>query len=70
LEEIFREFDTDNNGYISAVEFREALRRLNLGLTSRQIDQVMAKMDTNQDGQVDWNEFASKFKQNAFDQRL
>lgn len=50
LEDIFKEFDTDNNGYISTVEFREALRKLNLGLTSRQIDQVMSRLDTNQDG--------------------
>lgn len=35
LEDIFKEFDTDGNGFISSVEFREALRRLNLGLTSR-----------------------------------
>lgn len=70
LEDIFKEFDSDNNGFISAVEFREALRRLNLGLTSRQIDQVMARLDTNQDGQIDWNEFSSKFKQNSYDQRL
>ncbi len=62
FEDIFKEFDSDGNGTISQTEFRNALRKLNLGLTLREIDKVMAKMDTNQDGKIDWVEFISKFK--------
>ena len=70
FEEIFREFDEDKNGYISQVEFRNAIRKLNLGLTSREIDQLMVKIDTNQDGKIDWKEFTAKFKVRDLDERL
>ena len=38
LREIFDEFDEDRNGFITQVEFRNAIRRLGLGVTSREID--------------------------------
>ena len=47
LDEIFKEFDEDDNGYISQVEFRNAIRKLGLGLSSKDIDQLMSKFDTN-----------------------
>ena len=70
LEDIFKKFDEDGNGYISSNEFRNAIRRLNLGLSSRDIDQIMKKVDTNGDGKIDWKEFMSKFKINNLDERL
>jgi len=70
FEDIFREFDSDGNGSISQVEFRNAIRKLNLGLTSREIDKVMLRIDTNQDGKIDYHEFISKFKTNDLDERL
>jgi len=42
LEQIFNEMDEDGNGYVSTVEFRNAIRKLGLGLTSRDIDLLMA----------------------------
>ena len=62
LDQIFREFDSDGNGSISEVEFRNAIRKLNLGLTSREIDKLMLRIDSNSDGKIDYNEFISKFK--------
>jgi Ca2+-binding EF-hand superfamily protein len=38
LQEIFSEFDVDGNGVVTAVEFRNAIRKLNLGLSSKEID--------------------------------
>lgn len=38
LREIFDDFDEDGNGFITQVEFRNALRRLGLGITSKEID--------------------------------
>jgi hypothetical protein len=54
FEDIFKEFDTDANGSISQVEFRQAIRKLQLGLTSKEIDKLMERIDTNNDGKVDW----------------
>jgi len=52
------------------VEFRNAIRKLNLGLTSREIDKLMLRIDSNQDGKIDYNEFAAKFKTSELDVRL
>jgi hypothetical protein len=64
LVQVFKEFDVDGNGVISAVEFRQALRRLNLGVTSLEIDKVIKIVDKNSDGNIDWNEFMQKFGNN------
>lgn len=70
FEDIFKEFDADGNGYISQVEFRNAMRKLNIGLSSREIDKLMEKIDTNADGKIDWQEFMAKFKTTSLDDRL
>ena len=70
LPEIFAEFDEDGNGQITSVEFRNALRRLGLGITSREIDQVMERIDSNGDGKINYEEFAAKFKSSSFDSRM
>lgn len=57
MEDIFKKFDEDGNGWISSNEFRNAIRKLNLGLSSRDIDLVMKRVDMNGDGQIDWKEF-------------
>jgi Ca2+-binding EF-hand superfamily protein len=38
LRQIFNQMDCDGNGFITQVEFRNAVRQLGLGLTSREID--------------------------------
>lgn len=54
--------DSDGNGVISQVEFRNAIKQLKLGLKSTEIDQLMSRIDTNNDGKIDWKEFMAKFK--------
>jgi hypothetical protein len=46
------------------------MRKLNLGLTSREMDKIMQKIDTNNDGKVDYREFMAKFRTNELDERL
>ena len=70
LDDIFKKFDEDGNGFISAIEFRNAIRKLNLGLSSREIDLVMKRVDTNGDGKIDWKEFCGQFKTSNLDERL
>ena len=70
LQEIFNEFDEDGNGYVTLVEFRNAIRRLGLGITSKELDSLMHQIDRNGDGKIDWLEFSAKFKDNSFDSRM
>jgi hypothetical protein len=70
FEDIFKKFDEDGNGFISSIAFRNAIRKLNLGLSSREIDLIMKRVDTNGDGNIDWKEFVSKFKTSDLDDRL
>ncbi|CAG9315143.1 unnamed protein product [Blepharisma stoltei] len=62
LEDIFKQMDTDQSGKISITEFRNAMRKLNIGLTARDIDMIQARIDTNNDGLIDWDEFKKRFK--------
>ena len=39
-------------------------------MTSREIDKLMSKMDTNADGKIDWKEWIAKFKTRDLDERL
>ena len=64
LEDIFKEIDSDESGKLSAVEFRKALRKLNIGLSARDIDNILSRIDTNNDGVIDWQEFFKAFKSN------
>jgi Ca2+-binding EF-hand superfamily protein len=70
LPEIFSEFDSDRNGFVTVVEFRNAIRKLGLGLSSKDIDALLAKIDKNGDGRIDYREFANKFKSNVLDELL
>jgi len=70
MQDIFKEFDADNNGWLSQVEFRNSIRKLNLGLTSKDIDGIIARLDTNQDGRIDYNEFAAKFAVNDYEGQM
>jgi hypothetical protein len=39
-------------------------------LTSREIDKILTKVDTNDDGKIEWQEFLAKFKTSPLDERL
>ncbi len=41
LKDVFKQFDSDASGKLSSQEFRNGIRKLGLGLTSREIDMLM-----------------------------
>lgn len=64
VSQIFNEIDADGSGAISAMEFRHAVRKLGLGLTSKEIDAVLLALDTNGDQKIDYTEFMTYMQHN------
>lgn len=72
LDDIFNQFDTDGSGALSRVEFRKALRAMNLGLSILEINEIITLVDQKDltghsrydkvqgDGKIDYDEFADK----------
>ncbi|CAN6993116.1 unnamed protein product [Brassica oleracea var. botrytis] len=55
-ERIFKKFDTDGDGKISAAELEEALKKLG-SVTPDDVTRMMAKIDTDGDGNISFQEF-------------
>jgi len=55
--EAFKAFDIDNKGYITSEKFREFFRKLELDLQEGEIEEMIAQIDTNHDGVIDYVEF-------------
>ncbi|KAG6530505.1 calmodulin-like protein 6 [Zingiber officinale] len=57
LERIFSTFDKDGDGFITAGELEESLRRLGLAVTSEETAALVDRVDANGDGLIDLQEF-------------
>jgi len=72
VEEIFQQFDTDGSGSLNRMEFRKALRAMNLGLSILEINEIIELVDSKDltahtrydnvagDGNIDYKEFKEK----------
>ena len=62
----FRMFDLDGNGVISADEFRQGLQALTgltgSPITDMQADEMLAALDVNGDGSINYDEFVGAFR--------
>eukprot|EP00466_Bigelowiella_natans_P001199 jgi/Bigna1/76726/fgenesh1_pg.43_\ len=61
LIDAFRKFDTSGNGVLSAGEVMEALRYLKIDLSAADASEIVNNADTDNDGQLDYLEFAQCF---------
>lgn len=57
LREAFRMYDKEGNGYINVSDLREILRALDDKLTEDELDEMIAEIDTDGSGTVDFDEF-------------
>ncbi|KAL0906793.1 hypothetical protein M5K25_025315 [Dendrobium thyrsiflorum] len=67
LLEVFRSFDRDGNGYISAAELARSMARMGQPLTFYELTAMMREADTNGDGVISFNEFAAIMAKSAHD---
>ena len=57
LRDMFNRADADGSGKLSRTEFQSALRDSGLGLTRQEINVLLAEVDENEDGEIDYEEF-------------
>ena len=62
---IFRSFDRDGNGYISAAELAGAMAKMGQPLTYRELTEMIEEADTDGDGVISFNEFATVMGRSA-----
>ena len=55
--EVFKVFDQDGSGYITAAELRHVMMNLDEELTDQEIDNLIAEADVDGDGQIGYDEF-------------
>jgi len=61
IEEVFRQWDSDGNGFISKVELQAVILKLlppGESLTKADIDRLMVEADRNGNGRIEYHEFA------------
>eukprot|EP00928_Gymnodinium_smaydae_P053942 TRINITY_DN3780_c0_g5_i1.p1 TRINITY_DN3780_c0_g5~~TRINITY_DN3780_c0_g5_i1.p1 ORF type:complete len:474 (-),score=78.58 TRINITY_DN3780_c0_g5_i1:66-1451(-) len=59
IAEVFRQFDADGSGTITRDELVHVMRDLCGDLPKADIDRIMDEVDTNGDGEIDYDEFAA-----------
>ncbi|CAI9768068.1 unnamed protein product [Fraxinus pennsylvanica] len=64
---VFRSFDRDGNGYITAAELAGQMAKMGHPLTYRELTEMMQEADTNGDGVISFNEFANIMGRSAAD---
>lgn len=57
LVQLFREADVDGNNVLSLSEFKTVMKKANLGLDDYEMKRLLAEVDSNEDGQIDYFEF-------------
>lgn len=65
LMEVFRSFDRDGNGYITAAELAGQMAKMGHPLTYRELNEMMAEADSNGDGVISFSEFAAVIGRSA-----
>ncbi|XP_021731344.1 probable calcium-binding protein CML15 [Chenopodium quinoa] len=65
LLEVFRIFDRDGNGVITAAELAGAMAKMGQPLTYRELTEMINEADANGDGVISFHEFASIMAKSA-----
>ncbi|XP_074503412.1 calmodulin-alpha-like isoform X2 [Sebastes fasciatus] len=52
--ELFRDFDKDGSGYITAAEVRQVMAKLGVKLTAEEVDKMIKELDIDGDGRINY----------------
>lgn len=67
LKQLFRMFDRDGNGFITAAELAHSMARLGHALTAEELTGMIKEADTDGDGRISFREFSQAITSAAFD---
>ncbi|XP_044467174.1 probable calcium-binding protein CML15 [Mangifera indica] len=67
LLEVFRAFDRDGNGYITAAELAGSMAKIGQPLTYKELTEMIKEADTNGDGVISFNEFSAVMAKSTCD---
>ncbi|KAG9452463.1 hypothetical protein H6P81_005367 [Aristolochia fimbriata] len=67
LRQLFRLFDRDGNGYITAAELAHSMAKLGHALTVEELTGMIKEADTDGDGRISFSEFSQAITSAAFD---
>lgn len=62
LEEAYKMFDVNADGKVEFAEFVDAMEKLDVGLSRRQLYELMRSIDKDRDAHIDFKEFADRFQ--------
>ncbi|KAF9599421.1 hypothetical protein IFM89_037001 [Coptis chinensis] len=67
LKKLFKMFDRDGNGYITAAELAHSMAKLGHALTAKELTGMIKEADTDGDGCINFAEFSQAINSAAFD---
>ncbi len=62
LESAYKKFDIDHSGSIDYSEFVDTLKGLDIGLSDKQIYELMRSVDADENAKIDFKEFSERFE--------
>lgn len=57
IKALFSTFDIENSGYITPENLREVFARIDKPISQKDLDHILAKHDTEEDGSISYDEF-------------
>ena len=67
LQQLFKMFDRDGNGFITAAELAHSMAKLGHALTAEELTGMIKEADTDGDGRINFQEFSQAITSAAFD---
>ncbi|XVF13669.1 hypothetical protein REPUB_Repub08aG0227900 [Reevesia pubescens] len=67
LKQLFKMFDRDGNGFITAAELAHSMAKLGHALTVKELTGMIKEADTDGDGRISFEEFSQAITSAAFD---